>query len=103
MGATIVFNPNVKEPKYDWVQELRAESKTQEEPTRPRKFTKKKTLSQLVKSKMLGIKFLSHVNEQTEHKKQKEQKREKNIHNFKCWVKTKKPKKQKKRPKFDLR
>ena len=50
--------------------------KQQGKTPKPRKIvtkTKKKTLSQLVKSKMTGIKFISRVSKQAERRKQKEQ------------------------------
>ena len=93
-----------------------------------RKFTKKKKLSQLVKSKMLGIKFVNHASEQAERRKLQEQSMHaphfilasmfhsylfsccafytsyttlnKDKATMKKWIKSKQNKQRKKRPKF---
>jgi len=87
---------NTKEPKYNWMQDLRAESKKPQKKPKKKKMFDTKTKKKEASSVMLGLKFVKNASARVQGKKLREQ----NKNSMKKWIKSKQNKQRKKRPQF---
>jgi len=85
-----------KEPKYNWMQDLRAELKKPQEKTKKNRKFDTKTKKKEASAVMLGLKFMKNASAGVQGKKLQEQ----NKATMKKWIKSKQNKQRKKRPKF---